>query len=409
VAPRETRSSSDDATCWPRFSRTVALSLATFTLAVLPVFLLGGLANQVRAELEFGEGALGGAVAIFWAIGALGSSSFGRLAERTGAGRGLRVALLLDAGGLASVAVLARSWVTLALSMALCGVANAAIQPASALYLAHTVPLARRGRAFGFTLAAVPLATLIAGLAIPTIAVTVGWRWVFVGASIAALAVCWRVPVRPQSSHAQTSMGTRPPLKPLVVLALGAGLAAAATGSLASFLVSGATTRGLSETQAGWVFVAGSVVSLATRLALGFVADRPGRGRIQLAAAMLVVGAVSIAWLGIGSGLSFALGAVVAFALAWGWPGLLGVALVELSPSAPAHATGVTMTGTYLGGVVGPPVFGYLVEFVSFRAGWLLASVWAASAGGVLFAGHRLATRSSLPALGVRTRTSYRR
>ena len=403
MAPREIRSSSADATCWARFSATVALSLATFTLAVLPVFLLGGLANQVRDDLDFGEGALGGAVAIFWAIGALGSSSFGRLAERTGARSALRAALLVDAGGMAGVVVFARSWLTLAVCMAVCGLANAVIQPASALYLARAVPLARRGRAFGFALAAIPLATLIAGLAIPTIALTVGWRWVYLGASIAALAVRWRVPVAPPSSHARKSTGTRSPLKPLVVFAVGAGLAAAATGSLASFLVPGATTRGLSDTQAGWVFVAGSVVSLGTRLALGFVADKPGRGRIPLAASMLVAGAGSIAWLGLATGLSFALAAIVAFALAWGWPGLLGVALVDLSPSAPAHATGVTMTGTYLGGVVGPPIFGYLAEFVSFRAGWLLASAWAASAGGVLFAGHRLARRSGLPALEVPT------
>lgn len=374
----------------------IALALSAFTLAVLPPFLLGGLAIQVRDDLRFGEAALGGCVAAFWAIAAVASASMGRMVERRGADAALRIALLLNMAGLGGVALGARSWPTLVVFMVLCGVANAMIQPAAALYLARNVPSRRRGRAFGFTLAAIPLATLLAGLAVPTFALTVGWRWAFLTGALAALIVRRRVPFPASRSRGVVSSADGRPLRALVVLAVGAALAAAATGCLGSFLVQSATLRGLSEAEAAWWFVAGSVMALSTRLLLGFVAERWGQHQIQLAAAMLIGGAVPIAWLSIGRAYMFGFAAIISFVLAWGWPGLFSLALVELSPVSPAHAMGVAMTGTYLGGVFGPPIFGYVVESASYMAAWLLAAAWAAAAGCVFLGGHRIALRSRL-------------
>ena len=41
------------------------------------------------------------------------------------------------------------------------------------------------------------------------------------------------------------------------------------------------------------------------------------------------------------------------------------------------EATGITQTGTYLGAVVGPVLFGLVAEHVSFRAAWLGAAAMA--------------------------------
>ena len=62
----------------------------------------------------------------------------------------------------------------------------------------------------------------------------------------------------------------------------------------------------------------------------------------------------------------------LAFATGWAWPGLFNLAVVRVNPSAPGAATGITQTGTYLGAVVGPVLFGVVAEhaLVPGRRGW---------------------------------------
>jgi MFS family permease len=65
--------------------RPVVFAVAVATAGVLPAFLTGGLAVQVRGELDFGAGALGVAVAMFFVTSSLMSAVMGRLVERIGA------------------------------------------------------------------------------------------------------------------------------------------------------------------------------------------------------------------------------------------------------------------------------------------------------------------------------------
>jgi predicted MFS family arabinose efflux permease len=64
-------------------------------------------------------------------------------------------------------------------------------------------------------------------------------------------------------------------------------------------------------------------------------------------------------------------GAVLAYVLGWSWPGLFNLAIVRANPSAPGAATGITQTGTYIGGVLGPLLFGWAVEAVGYPPAWL--------------------------------------
>ena len=59
--------------------RPVLLAVAVATAGILPPFLTGGLAVQIRAELGFGAGALGLLVAVFFAASALFSVVSGRV------------------------------------------------------------------------------------------------------------------------------------------------------------------------------------------------------------------------------------------------------------------------------------------------------------------------------------------
>ena len=58
-------------------------------------------------------------------------------------------------------------------------------QLASNTSLSRQVPAGRQGLSFGVKQAAIPVSTLLAGAAVPVVALTVGWRWAFV------LAACW--------------------------------------------------------------------------------------------------------------------------------------------------------------------------------------------------------------------------
>jgi MFS family permease len=174
--------------------RPVVLAVAVATAGVLPAFLTGGLAVQVRGELDFGAGALGLAVAAFFATSSLASALMGSLVERIGSHRGMRLAAVGSATSLLGVSLFAGSWEGLVTCLVLGGLANAVAHPATHLSLAREVPAGRQGFSFGIKQAAIPTATLLAGLAVPGIAITFGWHWAFAGGAALALAVALFVP-----------------------------------------------------------------------------------------------------------------------------------------------------------------------------------------------------------------------
>ena len=205
--------------------RPILIAIAVATAGVLPAFLTGGLAVQIRDELGFGAGALGLVVAVFFASSALASVVSGRLVERVGSHRGMRVAALVSAASLLAVSF-AGSWESLVACLVLGGFGNSIAHPATHLSLAREVPRGRQGFSFGIKQSAIPAATLLAGLAVPTLGVTVGWRWAFVGGAALALLISLLVPkevvggIR-RVKEARTGDAR---LGSLVLLALGIGL-----------------------------------------------------------------------------------------------------------------------------------------------------------------------------------------
>ncbi|MGH3147688.1 MAG: MFS transporter [Rubrobacter sp.] len=182
--------------------RPVLLAVAVATAGVLPAFLTGGLAVQIRSELDFGSAALGLAVAVFFLTVSLASVVMGRVVERIGSHRAMRVSALGSTAALLGTALFAWSWTWLVACLVFGGLANAVAQPATHLSLAREVPANRQGLSFGIKQAAIPAATLLAGLAVPTIAVTLGWRWAFAGGAVLALGISLLVP-------AETHRGVR--------------------------------------------------------------------------------------------------------------------------------------------------------------------------------------------------------
>jgi MFS family permease len=380
----------------------LAAVVAVVTSGVLPAFLTGALSVQIRRDLDFGEAALGAAMACFFAGAAATSAVLGRAAERLGPELSMRLSASLSAASLLVIAVAARSFQSLVIVLAVGGVANALSQPAANLFIARRVDPSRLGIALAVKQASVVGATLLGGLAVPTIALTIGWRWAFVAG--AALAVVGAVAV-PHGPDRRASAGVSRPdrsgdsaFAALAVLAAGVGLGAAAAGTLGTFLVNAGVEADLSEGSAGLLVAGGSATVIVVRLIAGARADRRQGGNLPIVAAMLALGAIGYLLYATETKAMLIAASPLTFACGWGWPGLFNLAVVRANPQAPGLASGVTQTGTYIGAVAGPLAFGALAESRSFAAAWSLAAACSLAAAVAMIAGRRLLIRQRLRA-----------
>jgi MFS family permease len=375
--------------------KTVLWAIAVATCGVLPVFLTGGLAVQIRTELGFGSAALGIAVSLFFTTQALSSAPFGRMVERIGSRRGMQAASLGSSVSLLCIALFASSRNSLFGFLVLGGLANSVAQVAANLALARGVRTERQGLAFGMKQAAIPAATLLSGLAVPLVGTTIGWRWAFTGCALGAFAIACTVPETTEGQvrhHTNEHSGDMRPM-PLILLALGIGLGSAAAVPLGAFTVESGVAAGLQVGFAGFLLAAGGVVGIAARLALGWLADRRSAGHLRIVATMLIAGTAGFVLLATGVSWLFVFGTLLAFGAGWGWHGLFNFAVVKYNPNTPAAATGITQTGASAGSAAGPFLFGVIAEGTSYGIAWLSAGAAALAAVVAILAGRWMLIR----------------
>ena len=383
--------------------RTSGGAVAVSVVTVLPMFLTAGLAVQIGKDLGFAPSALGVAPAAFFGAMVVGSPFSGKLVSWVGTVAAVRGTVLCVAMLLALMALTVTSLTVLAAYLAGAGILNALAQPATNQLLAQRIPRTRQGLAYGAKYSAIPIASLLAGLSVPAIGLTLGWRWAF--GAFAMVAVLIAAYPFGRQSHARSHVATvtpsdiRLPRRILVGLALGVSFAAAGGSTLAIFMVASAVDTGWPEGTAGLLLAGASVLGVAARLLSGMRADRRGRNHLLVVAAMLVVGAVGVLAMATQNPVVFAVGAPLAFAAGWGWPGVFILSVVNLNPTGPASATAITQMGTSAGCVFGPLLFGLLVETFSFRVAWVANASTLLLAAGVILLGRRqvLAHLSTLP------------
>lgn len=402
----------------PRTRRSSVAVVATVTLAtvygVLPVFLLGGLAALVRGSLGFDEAILGLMASTFFAVGALMSVPSGRLSDRIGARRSLQLGMVCSTVALLGIALVASSWRSLMVCMAIGGMGNAIIQPSANLALARGVGVRRQGISFGIKQAAVPGATLLAGAAVPMVGLTVGWRWAFGGVVLAMAPIVGavrrfvpsiegRLVLRRRRAARDGAPGAAVPERPratlppgsgrqLLVVAIAGGCGAASANALGAFSVESAVAAGQPLTIAGILLSVGSASAISARLLTGWLADRLVVDQFRVVAGMMLVGALGLAALSAVTGRgALAMVMAVTFAIGWGWPGLLHLAVTREHMVAPAAAIGRTQAGIFLGGVVGPSAFGWAVRVGGYPLAWRGSAVVLVFAGLLLWASRRRA------------------
>lgn len=370
----------------------------------LPALLTGVLAPQVSAALSFGVAGLGAAFAVQSGVGALTSVPLGRLVDRLGATRSIRLAMITTAIVSLGIAAVARSFVVLVLLLAVGACAKRMIEPAANRLLINNVGDHRLGLAFGLKQSAPPAAVMLAGSSVPLAAMTWGWPSAYVVAGAMALLVVAAVQRRRSvvnPASAESSASSRVPTagdpepessrrrSTLIVLSVAFGLANGASVTVPVFYVSAAVAAGATPTAAGAVLAAASIVALVVRLALGVVTDRLTGGHLRLCAVMLGAGAGGFSLLATGRTTLVTAGVVLALAGAWGFSGVFWFTLVRSNPAAPGRITGRIAPGALVANSASPLVFGLIAGNYTYALGWVFAGLMAGLAAIGMLVGER--------------------
>ncbi len=380
-------------------ARDLAAVMLVTTTASLPVFLVGTMAVEMRRSLHFGSAALGVAVAFYYLGAAVSSVPASRLVERVGGVRVMRVAVLATAVLLGLLDAETSSVEVLTVLLAASGTLSGSMNPATNLFLARRASPRRQGFAFGVKQSAVPLASVLGGIAVPAVALNLGWRWAFGFAAVLALLATAVVPAprvnmaERRRQHRETPQRqVRSPA--LVVLSIGLALGVLASSGCTAFLVSGAVSIGYGKGAAGIIAAVAGLAAVTTRIGTGARADRRGGRHFPVVAVMLCLGALGYILLATGTAATsrpvFALGAVAALGMGWGWNGLFNFAVVHSHPDFPATATGITQVGGRLGGVAGPVLLGIAVANGSYTVAWLVAGLSAVCGAAAMLIGRHL-------------------
>jgi predicted MFS family arabinose efflux permease len=368
----------------PSARMILVISVVTVMVNALPVFMVGSLGAFIRSDLGIDTGRLGLSVAATFAASSTLAMYGGRLAERLGPFWTLRLAMI----AMGTVTVLiptigTTSWPAFTALMVLLGIAMTAVQPAANIAIFQHVPLGRQGFGFGVKQSAPRLATLAAGLAVPALGLTVGWRWAFILTGLAAVLIALWVPAgpwheRPKGPTTRFRKGRGEGLLhgDLLVLAAALTFAGASATTLGIFLVETAISGGIRPGTAGLLLAAGSAASIVARLVVGTVVDRGIVAPFPLMVGLIFCGAVAAvlfatAW----SPWVIVVATFIGFAGGWGWNGLIVYVVVRLHPRSPGESTGLSQAAISLGGVIGPAGFGLTASAYSIGAAWGVMAV----------------------------------
>lgn len=353
---------------------------------VLPGFLIGAMSVQVSAEMGVSEGVYGWGLGSFFGAAMVGSVLLGRLAQRIGPLNQMTLALGVSIAVQLALAASARSFLAVIGFLVLAGLANAANQTSVNLALAQA-QLPRLGLAVSIKQSGLPTATLLAGFAVPSLALTVGWRWAYVAGAAFALMSLVLVRVAVGSSVFRTA-ATRDSVPEsssrdlFLGAAVGAFLAFSA-GSLVAWGVGSGVDAGLGPGTAGLFLSVGAATGITMRVVSGWLSDTMRVKPFRVGGITALVGSIGMAGLALRSPATHVAAMLLSFGCGWIWPVFTNYGIVRANPRAAGSATGITQMGVYVGVFVGPLVTGWLIEHSGYPAMWLAVAASAVAGAAV--------------------------
>ncbi|WP_417252612.1 MFS transporter [Castellaniella sp.] len=357
----------------------LVITLTIQSLVAMSLLTLPSITPLIAQLLDIPAAYVGTYVAIVY-IGAMVSSLLsGSATRRFGAIRVSQAGLCACALGLALCAI--ESVPAMAVGALLIGLGYGPITPASSHLLARTTPAHRMSFVFSVKQTGVPLGGVLAGLIVPGLAQWIGWQAAFL--AVAAANLCCAVLAQPlrgsldadrdPTSKLSAGNGLVGPLKlvfgqrSLAVLAGVSFLFSITQLSLTSYVVTFLHhDLGMDLVAAGVMLAVSQAAGVGGRLLWGYVSDHYlGAVRTLMALSALVACcALIMPWL---RQMDSTLVVLVTLCLfggsAIGWN---GVYLAEVARQAPPHqasmATAGTLAMTFMGVVIGPPIFGVVAS-----------------------------------------------
>lgn len=339
-------------------------------------------APAVAKDVGISTNYLGAYVALAY-FGAMVATLLGGAAvKRWGAIRLSQAGLVLAAIGLFLCAM---PYVeTIALGALFIGAGYGPITPASSHLLIKSTPPEKLSFVFSVKQTGVPLGGMIAGATVPSLNILIGWQWAFICAGIACIICAWAVQplragldddrdptVRPSLATSfvlpLTLIFNHRTLRKLSYMSFMFSIAQMALmGYLVTFLYE---DLGWSLVAAGGALTVAQAAGVSGRMLWGYVSDRwlGATMMLMVIAVLLVIGAVGTALLGPESSPWFLFPVLVIFgSSAIGWNGVFLAEIARQAPKGQAGvATGGTLCITFLGVMVGPPLFGVLASVLS--------------------------------------------
>jgi len=374
-------------------------AVAATGASLLPIALIGALIVQIRTDIDLSTVQLGATIAAFSGVAALTSIPAGRLVDRLGWVRGIWLAGLLLAVPLLLVGTLASTPGQVLALFLIAGLGNAVAQPSANLAIIRGVPARRQGFAFGMKQAAVPTGSVLAGFAVPLIGLTVGWRWAFIAAAagIALLASVAPWSGRGPLSASGGALRMRVVLgdRALLLMALANYTSAMGLNALFAFLVEATVARGIEPATAGLLLSLAGALGAASRVLVGWFSDRFSRtsqGMLIETAIYAGVGVTGMFVLGrsAASVPMIAAGLFLAVGFGFAWSGQFNLVVTRVWRQSPAAATGVAQTGLWIGGMLGPLLFGYIATTVSFDVAFYVGGGFMTLTPGCLLLARRM-------------------
>ncbi|HET7343570.1 MAG TPA: MFS transporter [Methylomirabilota bacterium] len=385
--------------------RWVILGLIVLAQTVANIGPLGmpAIASLIRADLGLTLTQAGSFLSAYY-VGPVAMSLFaGVLADRWGTAKTLVLGQALIAAGLLAAST-AQTYPAFIALMMVAGVGYGTLNPASTTAAMSWFPVRQRATVVGLKQVGLPFGGMVGAASVPALALVIGWRHAVAASALLivacaiACAIVYRDP--PAEPAPPRAPGARGPIvsvlltRDLWLVALSTGIFAAMQTVWMAFLVlylQGVV--GLSLLAASRYLALAQGGGVLGRVAFGLLSDRAFGGRrrtpLAIAGCTSALCSVAIAFTGPGvSGASLAALTLVFGVAGIGWNGVQHTLMAELAgPGAAATAVGLGLAVSSAGVMLGPPIFGWLVQSsAGYRGPWLALAATMVVGLGVLAA-----------------------
>ena len=355
----------------------IGISAACLGLGAALGFIPGFIATTLRDDLGISKGQVGLLVGLYFGCTGVGSVLGGRLTDRFGARR-VVVADMMTVAAAAVFSALVGTYWSLLVAAVVGGAGYALVNAGTNVAVAATVLPERRTLAMSVKTAGVPAMAAIAAALGPDAASR--WSWQHISWAVAALALAAGIgaQVLLGDERASTGPSGSTDLPPgFMWFPVAAFLLIAGSQPMYSWVVP-YLEQSLEATPrvAGGISASASGVGVVAMIVSAVRSDRVGAARrVSVIIGLLVANAIAVCLLVLGdvAGLAVAaLGALIGTGVQLSAIGTMHATIVDRAPGAVARATGLTMTGYYLGALVSPTAFGLIADATgSFTWSWI--------------------------------------